>query len=137
MRRAWGVLLAAVLPLWNDPALLAAHGDKIVQSVVSVLRNCTENAAQLAAAMAAAARSGARGAAPALADPARVQQIAEMGFSRAQAEEALRRVSTAKRCPAASGGSHVEPCLGYLSEGYFVYASLLQCFSLNLHSAGL
>jgi len=31
MRRAWGLLLAAVLPLWRDPALLAAHGDKIVQ----------------------------------------------------------------------------------------------------------
>jgi hypothetical protein len=31
MRRAWGLLLAAVLPLWHDPALLAAHGDKIVQ----------------------------------------------------------------------------------------------------------
>ena len=31
MRRAWGVLLAAVLPLWQDPALLAAHGDKVVQ----------------------------------------------------------------------------------------------------------
>ncbi|KAI3425184.1 hypothetical protein D9Q98_008953 [Chlorella vulgaris] len=103
MRRAWGVLLAAVLPLWNDPALLAAHGDKIVQSVVSVLRNCTENAAQLAAAMAAAARSGARGAAPALADPARVQQIAEMGFSRAQAEEALRR-----------NGNHVELAMEWL-----------------------
>lgn len=32
MRRAWGLLLAAVLPLWRDPALLAAHGDKIVQA---------------------------------------------------------------------------------------------------------
>lgn len=31
MRRVWGVMLAAVLPLWRDPALLAAHGDKIVQ----------------------------------------------------------------------------------------------------------
>jgi hypothetical protein len=31
MRRAWGLLLAAVLPLWHNPALLAAHGDKIVQ----------------------------------------------------------------------------------------------------------
>ena len=32
MRRAWGVLLAAVLPLWRDPALMAAHGEKIVQA---------------------------------------------------------------------------------------------------------
>lgn len=47
MRRAWGVMLAAVLPLWQDPQLLGAHGDKLVQSVVSVLRNCTENTAQL------------------------------------------------------------------------------------------
>lgn len=61
------------------------------QSVVSVLRNCTENAAQLQAATAAAARPSARTAAAA-ADPARVQQIVEMGFSQAQAEEALRRV---------------------------------------------
>jgi hypothetical protein len=31
MRQVWGVLLGAVLPLWRDPALLASHGDKIVQ----------------------------------------------------------------------------------------------------------
>ena len=31
MRRAWGVLLAAVLPLWRDPQLLSSHADKIVQ----------------------------------------------------------------------------------------------------------
>lgn len=63
-----------------------------LQSVVSVLRNCTDNSSQLAAAVAAsaAARTGAGGRAV---DPTRVQQIVEMGFSEAQAEEALRRVS--------------------------------------------
>lgn len=63
-----------------------------LQSVVSVLRNCTENSSQLAAAVAAsaAARTATRGGAV---DPNRVQQIVEMGFSQAQAEEALRRVS--------------------------------------------
>lgn len=59
------------------------------QSVVSVLRNCTENAAQLQ--VAALARPSGR-APPAAADPTRVQQIVEMGFSQAQAEQALRRV---------------------------------------------
>lgn len=63
------------------------------QSVVSVLRNCTENAGHLQAVVATAARTAARAVAPP--DPARVQQIVEMGFSQAQAEEALRRVSTA------------------------------------------
>lgn len=60
--------------------------------MVSVLRNCTENSSQLAAAVAAsaAARTATRGGAV---DPNRVQQIVEMGFSQAQAEEALRRVS--------------------------------------------
>jgi predicted regulator of Ras-like GTPase activity (Roadblock/LC7/MglB family) len=102
MRRVWGMLLASALPLWRDPQLLAAHGDKMVQSVVSVLRNCTENSSQLAAAVAAsaAARTGARGS---NADPTRVQQIVEMGFSQAQAEEALRR-----------NGNHVELAMEWL-----------------------
>ena len=61
-----------------------------LQSVVSVLRNCIENSSQLAAAVAASAAT--RGGARSAADPTRVQQIVEMGFSQAQAEEALRRV---------------------------------------------
>ncbi|KAI7840919.1 hypothetical protein COHA_005351 [Chlorella ohadii] len=89
MRHIWGMLLASVLPLWRDPQLLSAHGDKMVQSVVSVLRNCIENSSQLAAAVAASAAT--RGGARSAADPTRVQQIVEMGFSQAQAEEALRR----------------------------------------------
>lgn len=86
--QVWGVLLAAVLPLWREPALAARH-PRLVQNLAMVLRNCTENAATMHAA-ATAGRTQAR--APGPVDPGRVATLQEMGFTAAAAEEALRRV---------------------------------------------
>jgi UBA/TS-N domain len=87
MRRVWGLVLGAVLPLWNNPVDLALH-PKLVQSALSVLRNCTEQAGQLAVPGTAAGRA----ARDHVVDATRTQQLQDMGFSRPAAETALRRV---------------------------------------------
>jgi len=87
-------ILAAVLPLWSHPnAAYAPTG--VLTALVRVLQTCAQGPghaslvlrySQGRQAPAAAARVQAQP------DPQVVQQIMEMGFSQARAEEALRRV---------------------------------------------
>lgn len=97
VRTLWGVLLGAVLPVWQDTALLTGH-PWLVQDVVSVMHNCTESEASVRM---LTALSGSRAAGQTAvrrtpsADPERVQIIVGMGFTEAQAREAMRRVRSA------------------------------------------
>lgn len=89
--QGWDILQsavsAAVMPLWGRPEL-AATSPEVAQRLVSILAKCTNGTATVSSQ--GAARAGLRAAFQP--EPSTVQQIVEMGFSHARAEEALRRV---------------------------------------------
>lgn len=75
------------MPLWED-ADLAAMSPEVAQRIISILTKCTKGIDK--ASMSPLGRSAVR---PLVQpDPAIVQQIVEMGFPAARAEQALRRV---------------------------------------------
>ena len=78
---------AAVLPLWADPEL-AATSPEVAQRIVSIMTKCINGTSRVT--VPSLARAGIRAAYQP--DAGVVQQIVEMGFSAARAEEALRRV---------------------------------------------
>jgi UBA/TS-N domain len=85
-------VLAAVLPLWSHP--VACHAPPgVLTSLIRVLQTCAQGPghASLILRYSQAGRAPAPRPVP-QPDPALVQQIVEMGFAQARAEEALRRV---------------------------------------------
>ena len=81
----------AVLPLWSYNKLPKCSF-RITRQVINILTDCTTGTT---AASAVLHRASAVIRPAAQADPAMVQNIVDMGFSRARVEETLRRV-----CPA-------------------------------------
>ena len=110
IRQVWECLLGAVLPLWRDPVTLGNH-PRLVQSVVSVMRNCTEhntvtNSLTYLSRLVEMNEDN---------EPNRLQeqdvniehlrQIQDMGFSEAAARSALQRVD-----------GYVELAIAWLAE---------------------
>lgn len=87
MRNIWSALLQVVLPTcWEDVKTLKAN-PWVVQSVVSVLRNCSENEEKIEALESlSSSRFGSS------VRSRRLQVLMDMGFTRTQAQEALRSV---------------------------------------------
>lgn len=86
-------ILAAVLPLWSHPnAAYAPTG--VLTALVRVLQTCAQGPghASLVLRYSQGRQAPAAARVQAQPDPQVVQQIMEMGFSQARAEEALRRV---------------------------------------------
>ncbi len=83
-------LLAAVLPAWTNPALATCSPLHVVNPVVNILNLCADGTLHAPARL-LRQQPPARPQQPAP-DAELVQQIAEMGFTPARAEEALRRV---------------------------------------------
>lgn len=82
----------AVLPLWSYNKLPKCSF-RITRQVINILTDCTTGTAPASAVLnraTAVIRPAAQ------ADPAMVQNIVDMGFSRARVEETLRRVCTAE-----------------------------------------
>lgn len=80
----------AVLPLWSFHSLPYLPF-RITRQVINILTDCTTGTAAAAAVL---NRASAVIRPTAQADPAMVQNIVDMGFSRARVEETLRRVCT-------------------------------------------
>ena len=78
----------AVLPLWSYHKLPKCSF-RITRSVISILTDCTTGTAAATTALNRVATVSRPVAAP---DPAMVQTIVDMGFSRARVEDTLRRV---------------------------------------------
>ena len=111
IRQVWQCLLGAVLPLWRDPITLGLH-PRLIQSVVSVMRNCTEHTSvsSTLAGLTRSAKSSApltrrRGGTDRDIDSSSVRQIQDMGFSSAQARHALQQT-----------GNYVELAIAWLAE---------------------
>ena len=81
-------VMKAVLPLWSYNKLPKCSF-RITRQVITILTECTTGTS---AAMALLNRASAVGRPTAAPDPAMVQNIIDMGFSRPHVEEALRRV---------------------------------------------
>eukprot|EP00884_Botryococcus_braunii_P008520 jgi/Botrbrau1/1766/Bobra.0217s0021.1 len=81
-------ILAAVLPVWNEPELASCHVH-ISQSIIRILTACTVG---VSGAAAPASRTSLFSTGRPPPDPTTVQRIVEMGFSQARAEMAIRRV---------------------------------------------
>ena len=94
VKQLQGQILQAVLPLWSNPrAGQASPG--VLGALIRVLQTCAQGVGQASMLLRyGAGASPRRTAVRTLAQPnaATVQQIVEMGFSQARAEEALRRV---------------------------------------------
>ena len=125
---------AAVLPLWADPEL-AATSPEVAQRIVSIMTKCINGTSRVT--VPSLARAGIR--ATYQPDASVVQQIVEMGFSAARAEEALRRV---RCCPADRNATHlaVSPCDGSRPQQIQGHGACLSrgiCLVLDLSPAML
>ena len=85
-------VLEAVLPVWSNP-LFAKSSPSVTGSIIGILNSCLDGSGTLSAAFRAIRSDGrfgmGRNAAP---DPNMIQQIIDMGFERARAVQALRRI---------------------------------------------
>ena len=81
-------VVKAVLPLWSHPQL-SKCSFRITRHVITILTDCSAGTSSASAVLNRASTVIRPNAAP---DPAMVQNIVDMGFSRARVEETLRRV---------------------------------------------
>lgn len=86
------LVLQGILPVWSH-SLFSKCPPNITSSVIEILNSCLDGSSSLSAAFRAIPSTGRFGAARSGAlDPSMIQQIIEMGFSRARAIQALRRI---------------------------------------------